>query len=37
MIVVDTGDAVLVLPKSRAQEVGALVKALRERGLEGYL
>jgi len=37
MIVVDTGDAVLVLPKSRAQEVSALVKALRARGLEKYL
>lgn len=37
MIVVDTGDAVLVLPKSRAQEVSALVKALRERGLGNYL
>ena len=32
MIVVDTGDAVLVLPRSRAQEVSALVKELRARG-----
>jgi mannose-1-phosphate guanylyltransferase len=37
MIVVDTGDAVLVLPKSRAQDVSALVKELRARGLDRYL
>ena len=37
MIVVDTGDALLVVPKSRAQEVSALVKELRARGLEEYL
>jgi len=37
MIVVDVGDAVLVLPKSRAQEVSALVKELRSRGLEEHL
>jgi len=37
MIVVDTGDALLVLPKERAQEVSALVKALRAQGLDRYL
>ena len=37
MIVVDTGDAVLVLPKSRVQDVSALVKELRARGLDRYL
>lgn len=37
MIVVDTGDALLVLPKSRAQDVSALVRELRARGLEDYL
>jgi mannose-1-phosphate guanylyltransferase len=37
MIVVDTGDALLVLPKSRAQDVSALVKELRARGLKRYL
>jgi mannose-1-phosphate guanylyltransferase len=37
MIVVDVGDAVLILPKSRAQDVSALVKELRARGLEQYL
>ena len=37
MIVVDAGDALLVLPRSRAQEVNALVRELRARGLEEYL
>jgi mannose-1-phosphate guanylyltransferase len=37
MIVVDTGDALLILPKERAQEVSALVKELRERGMDKYL
>lgn len=37
MIVVDTGDALLVVPKNRAQEVSALVRELRARGLEEYL
>lgn len=37
MIVVDTGDALLVLPKSRAQDVSVLVKELRTRGLQRYL
>lgn len=37
LIVVDTGDAVLVLPRDRAQEVSALVKMLQMRGLNHYL
>ena len=37
MIIVDTDDALLVLPKDRAQLVSALVKTLRARGLEGHL
>lgn len=37
MIVVDTGDALLILPKSRAQDVSALVRELRARGLQRYL
>lgn len=37
MVVVDTGDALLVLPKDRAQDVSALVRELRARGLESYL
>ena len=37
MIIVDTGDALLVLPRDRAQDVGALVKELRARGLDRYL
>jgi len=37
LIVVDTGDVLLVLPKSRAQDVSALVKELRARGLRRYL
>ncbi len=37
LIVVDTGDAVLVLPRERAQEVSDLVRALRDRGLQHYL
>ena len=37
MVVVDTGDALLVLPKDRAQEVATLVKELRARGLDRYL
>lgn len=37
MIVVDAGDAVLVLPRSRAQDVSRLVQLLRERGLDRYL
>jgi mannose-1-phosphate guanylyltransferase len=37
MLVIDTGDAVLVLPRSRAQDVSALVKELRARGLDRHL
>jgi mannose-1-phosphate guanylyltransferase len=37
VIVVNTKDAVLVLSKDRAQDVSALVKELRARGLEDYL
>ncbi|MEA3408463.1 MAG: mannose-1-phosphate guanylyltransferase [Chloroflexota bacterium] len=37
MIVVNTSDALLVLPKSRAQEVGALVEGLEAQELEEYL
>ena len=37
VIVVDTGDAVLVLPKERAQDVSRLVRELRDRGLQEYL
>lgn len=37
MIVIDTPDALLVLPRDRAQQVSALVKALREQGLTEYL
>lgn len=37
MVVVDTGDALLILPKSRAQDVSALVRELRARGLEDCL
>ncbi len=37
MIVVDTGDALLICPRSRAQEVKQIVEMLRARGLERYL
>lgn len=37
MIVIETKDAVLVLPRRRAQEVANLVNALRARGLKGIL
>lgn len=37
MIIVDTKDALLVLPKERAQDVSTLVKALRRLGLDDYL
>jgi len=37
MIVVDTEDALLVLPRTRAQDVSTLVKVLREKGFDGYL
>ena len=37
MIVVDTKDALLICPQSRAQEVKAIVKKIEEDGLEDYL
>ena len=37
MVVVDTGDALLILPKDRAQDVSALVRELRARGLEDLM
>jgi len=37
MIVVDTGDVLLILPKSRAQDVSALVRELNARGLDDYV
>jgi len=37
VVVVKTGDAILVLPKSRAQDVRKIVEALSARGLARYL
>ncbi len=37
MIVVDTGDAILVCPKSRAQEVKHIVEALKQNNKHKYL
>jgi mannose-1-phosphate guanylyltransferase len=37
MIVVDTGDAILVCPKSRAQEVRHIVEALKQNNKQKYL
>jgi mannose-1-phosphate guanylyltransferase len=37
VIVVETADVILVCSKDRAQEVGDLVKRLKEEGLEQYL
>jgi mannose-1-phosphate guanylyltransferase len=37
MIVVDTGDVILICPRSRSQDVRRLVEAVRERGLHRYL
>jgi mannose-1-phosphate guanylyltransferase len=36
-VVITTRDAVLVCPKSRAQDVREVVKAIEARGLDGYL
>jgi len=33
MVVVDAGDAVLVVPRDRSQDVRAVVQSLRARGL----
>ncbi|MFL5732303.1 MAG: mannose-1-phosphate guanylyltransferase [Chloroflexia bacterium] len=37
MIVVDTGDVLLICPRSRAQDVKRLVEMLKARGMEEYL
>ena len=37
MIVVDTGDVLLICPRSRSQDVRRLVDMARERGMERYL
>jgi len=37
MVVVRTGDALLVLPKARSQEVREIVDRLREQGREDLL
>jgi mannose-1-phosphate guanylyltransferase len=37
IVIVDTPDALLVIPRDRAQEVSQLVKDLASRGLERYL
>jgi mannose-1-phosphate guanylyltransferase len=37
LIVVDTGDALLILPRERAQEVGDVVKQLQQKNLAKYL
>ncbi len=37
MIVVDTGDVVLVMPADRAQDVKKIIQALQKRGLNEYL
>ncbi len=37
MIVVDTGDALLICPKNRAQDVKKIVNELKARGEENYL
>ncbi|MHB9034164.1 MAG: mannose-1-phosphate guanylyltransferase [Anaerolineae bacterium] len=37
LVIVDTGDALLVLPRDRAQEVSGLVKTLKQLNLEKYL
>jgi mannose-1-phosphate guanylyltransferase len=37
VVVVDTGDAVLVTTRARAQDVKAVVDALKAEGLDGLL
>ncbi len=37
IVVVETEDAVLICPRDRAQDVRAVVKALKDRGMEEYL
>jgi len=36
MVVVDAGDAVLVVPRDRSQDVRAVVQALRTRGFRKF-
>jgi mannose-1-phosphate guanylyltransferase len=37
MVVVDSGDAVLVVPRARSQDVRQVVEALKARKLDKYL
>lgn len=37
LVIIDTGEALLVMPRERAQDVSALVRRLRDLGLESYL
>lgn len=37
LIVVDTEDALLVCPVNRAQDIGKILDAMKQRGMEGYL
>ncbi len=37
LIVVDTDDALLVCPVGRAQDIGKILKVMRQRGMEEYL
>jgi mannose-1-phosphate guanylyltransferase len=37
MIVVHTGDATLICPKSRAEDVKKIVEKLREKGFDDYV
>jgi mannose-1-phosphate guanylyltransferase len=37
MIIIDTGDAVLVCPKDRAQDVKKIVDELKRSGKQQYL
>jgi mannose-1-phosphate guanylyltransferase len=37
MVIVDSGDALLICPKDRAEEVRHVVEWLKQTGREGYL
>jgi mannose-1-phosphate guanylyltransferase len=37
MIIVDAGDALLIMPADRAQDVKKIIQALEDQGLDGYL
>jgi mannose-1-phosphate guanylyltransferase len=37
MIVIDAGDALLICPRTRSQEVKQIVEELKARGMDGYL